>query len=344
MLILAHLDGNPTTFAGEDGLDRIIDARMQFGALGIQNTDRPFARRFCSPARRASGLTPSAVPSTGERWARRSHPVQSRCPTPLPAADPDWPLRPISPTAVRRAWRTVYALQNPPVVKADLAKVYRDGIDLLCGLLPPLRRRHQCAVRRRRPGRQGNGHQQPDGVRGPGAARRRPCCFRRRSGNEATPMPWRRRPPLWTSGRRTPSRRPACPGPGTTFTRTVLTPGAGIIPSCGSPPTAWTARCRPGTSMRRHGQDRPDLAGLLPPLRRLAVRGAERRRVLRPASMTSTASRPPPRPMLAAPPARYRHDGPADPISGGPVQSDRGGALPAMPPCAPGEFCLQHRS
>jgi len=128
-LTLAHLDGDPATFAGEDGLERIIDARLQFGAVGIQNTDGP-APTFLFPGTEGERTYTYGGSLEGDRWARRSHPVQAglahhyRLLIQVSRA-PDFPA------AVRRAWRTAYALQNPPVVRADLAKVYQDGVGLL---------------------------------------------------------------------------------------------------------------------------------------------------------------------------------------------------------------------
>ncbi len=128
-LTLAHLDGDPATFAGEDGLARLIDARLQFGAVGIQNTDSP-APTFLFPGTEGGRTYTYGGSFAGNRWAYRSHPVQVgvshhyRLLIQIGRA-PDFPA------AVRRAWRTVYTLQNPPVVWVDLAKVYRDGVGLL---------------------------------------------------------------------------------------------------------------------------------------------------------------------------------------------------------------------
>jgi len=136
-LTLAHLDGDPATFAGEDGLDRIVDARLQFGAVGIQNTDGP-APTFLFPGTEGGRTYTYGASLGGNRWAYRSHPVQAgvvhhyRLLIQVGRA-PDFPA------AVRRAWRTAYALQNPPVVRADLAKVYRDGVSLLGAYTHPYR-------------------------------------------------------------------------------------------------------------------------------------------------------------------------------------------------------------
>lgn len=134
-LTLAHLGGDPATFAGEDGLDRIVDARLQFGALGIQNTAAP-APTFLFPGTEGERTYTYGGSLEGNRWAYRSHPVRVgvahhyRLLIQVGRA-PDFPA------ALRRAWRTAYALQNPPVIRADLAKVYRDGVGLLNAVAHP---------------------------------------------------------------------------------------------------------------------------------------------------------------------------------------------------------------
>lgn len=128
-LVLAHLGGVPTTFAGEDGMARIIDARMQFGALGILHGDRP-APVFQFPGTEGERTYTYGASRQGNRWTYRSHPVQAgfshryRLLLQISRA-PDFPA------ALRHAWRTVYALQNPPIARVDLRKVYQDGIALL---------------------------------------------------------------------------------------------------------------------------------------------------------------------------------------------------------------------
>ncbi|MBV9852015.1 MAG: hypothetical protein JO250_20305, partial [Armatimonadetes bacterium] len=126
---LAHLGGDPATFAGEDGLDRIIDARMQFGAVGITNTDGP-APTFLFPGTEGERTYIYGGSLQENRWAYRSHPVQAgfsqRYRLLLQVGrTADFPA------AVRGAWRTVYDLQHPPVIPCDLAKVYRDSMALL---------------------------------------------------------------------------------------------------------------------------------------------------------------------------------------------------------------------
>lgn len=128
-LTLTHLGGDPTTFAGEDGLGRLTDARLQFGSVGITNTDGP-APTFLFPGTEGARTYTYGSPPIGDRWAYRSHPVRVGVPHSYrlliqAGRAPDFP------TALRRAWRTAYTLQDPPVIKVDLAKVHQDGVGLL---------------------------------------------------------------------------------------------------------------------------------------------------------------------------------------------------------------------
>ena len=128
-LSLAHLDGVPTTFAGEDGRGRIIDARLGFGSLGILNTENP-SPVFQFPGTEGERTYIQGSSLEGNRWAYRSHPVQAGFSQQYRlliqfGRTPDFPA------AARRTWRMVYGLQNPLVAHVDLAKVYRDGIGLL---------------------------------------------------------------------------------------------------------------------------------------------------------------------------------------------------------------------
>lgn len=134
-LTLAHLGGSPATFAGEDGLARIVDARMQFGALGFVNTDRP-TPAFLFPGTEGERTYTFGGSKERNRWAFRSHPVRVDVPHQYQLLI-QLSRTPTFPAAVRQSWRTVYALQKPPVIKANLAKVYGDSMSLLAAYTHP---------------------------------------------------------------------------------------------------------------------------------------------------------------------------------------------------------------
>ncbi|BDI34312.1 hypothetical protein CCAX7_63630 [Capsulimonas corticalis] len=134
-LAIAHLDGVPTTFAGEDGLSRIIDARMQFGALGVRNEARP-EPAFVFPGTEGERSYIAGPAVDGKRWAYRSHPVAAGVAHRYRlliqvGRTPDFPA------AVRRTWRTVYDLYRPPVIRVDLNKCYKDGMEALSAYIRP---------------------------------------------------------------------------------------------------------------------------------------------------------------------------------------------------------------
>ena len=145
-LLLAHLGGIPATFAGEKGIDRIVDARMQFGSLGLVNTRSP-SPIFLFPGTEGErsyfggsvfgGSAQNNSARTG-RWAYRSHPVRIGVPHSYRllislSRTPDFPA------AVRRTWRMACALAAPPVVPVPLGKVYKDSMDLLAAVTHPYR-------------------------------------------------------------------------------------------------------------------------------------------------------------------------------------------------------------
>lgn len=134
-LVLAHEGGVPETFVGEDGLDRLIDARIQFGSLGVLNQGSP-QPVFQFPGTEGERTYTYGGSLNGNRWAYRSHPVLRGIAHHyrlliLLQDTPDFP------GAVRESWRTVYARQNPPIIPVDLTKVYRDSISLLAAYIHP---------------------------------------------------------------------------------------------------------------------------------------------------------------------------------------------------------------
>jgi hypothetical protein len=134
-LSLVHRQPNGASFTGENFAKRIVDSRMQFGSVGV------LSGAGSSPAGRLE-VALQFPGSEGSRtyicchadWANRSHPVQ-------PDFEHSYQVRltldPGGPShsyggAVRAAWREAFAEAAPQLpVHADMAKVYRSGIDLL---------------------------------------------------------------------------------------------------------------------------------------------------------------------------------------------------------------------
>jgi len=134
-LTLAHLDPDGATIPGDDGLNRIIDSRLQFGSLGLINTSKPSPVFLFPGTEGERTYTYGASPDRG-RWTPRSHPVEIGVPHTYKL------LIRLSqtqsyPAAVGEAWRAMYNLNKPPVIRADMAKVYKDSMELLDGYIRP---------------------------------------------------------------------------------------------------------------------------------------------------------------------------------------------------------------
>ena len=140
-LSLLHAGADPQSFLGDDGQKRITDARLQFGSPGI-------VRRGVTPQSSALGVAFWFPGTEGERtylggrstengrYAPRSHPIRAgvlhRYQLLLKLSQtPDFA------SAMQRSWRTAYAAYDPPIVAANLDKVYRDSMNLLNAVCQP---------------------------------------------------------------------------------------------------------------------------------------------------------------------------------------------------------------
>jgi hypothetical protein len=73
-LSLLHAEANPTTFTSDTGVARVIDERLQFGALGISRHTTT-SLTFLFPG--SEGQRNHVQRSASNRWAWRSHPVKA---------------------------------------------------------------------------------------------------------------------------------------------------------------------------------------------------------------------------------------------------------------------------
>lgn len=135
-LTLMHLGGKPTTFTGENRQARIIDDRMQFGSLGLINTDRP-SPVFLFPGTEGERTSLGGSSTEKGRWAYRCHPVEVGVPH---AYTLRIELRRTEdfPDAVRQAWRAAYSEAAPPTLNVTLDKVYQESIRLLSRYCQPV--------------------------------------------------------------------------------------------------------------------------------------------------------------------------------------------------------------
>ncbi len=123
-----HRDADGATFKSEGGLNRVIDGRMLFASLGMENTGRPLVGiLFPGSEGERTGVAGYAA---GKRWALRSHPVskgftQSYRMAFRISTEPDFP------TALRTTWTAYRSIQKPARYACDLAAVYGQQIGIL---------------------------------------------------------------------------------------------------------------------------------------------------------------------------------------------------------------------
>lgn len=124
---LTHVQADPTTFAGDQGPDRVIDERLQFGSLGVIRHDR-LALAFMFPG--SEGEKTRAPGAKKKGWALRSHPVRAgflhryrlMLSATTTAAYRD---------AVEHAWKQAFARYQPKLRRVDLPRACAGLIETL---------------------------------------------------------------------------------------------------------------------------------------------------------------------------------------------------------------------
>ncbi len=125
---VCHKDPDGSTFTGEDGLNRIIDGRMKFAAIGMQNNTNPLVGIvYPGSEGERTGIYGMADAS---RWALRSHPVTLNYTQNYSLAmrlyvESDFP------TAMKNAWSAFYNMFAPPLYSCNLTSVYNEQLALL---------------------------------------------------------------------------------------------------------------------------------------------------------------------------------------------------------------------
>ncbi|WP_407429502.1 hypothetical protein [Arcticibacter sp.] len=130
---LIHSNAFPRTFNKDFGLSRIVDERMQFGALGFSQLNEKNAITFMFPGSEGEKTYISARRIHGrenKQWALRSHPVKK-------VVSHRYQLivrfsnSKTYPQAVSEAWRTAYKAYDPIIHKENMQHVYQEEIKLL---------------------------------------------------------------------------------------------------------------------------------------------------------------------------------------------------------------------
>jgi hypothetical protein len=126
---VCHKDPDGSTFTGEDGLTRIIDDRMKFASIGMQNNTQPSVG-ILYPGSEGERTGIWGMSSNNNRWAYRNHPVRQGY-----AQDYSMAMRlyyePDFPTAMKNAWSAFYDMFNPTLYECNLNQIYLDQIGLL---------------------------------------------------------------------------------------------------------------------------------------------------------------------------------------------------------------------
>lgn len=123
-----HKDADGSTFKEEDGLSRVIDGRMKFASMGMQNNTRPLiGMLFPGTEGERTGIYGM---SATRRWAYRSNLVilnytqQYKMALSL-TSEPDYL------SAMKNTWARCYNISNPALYTCDLSQVYTDQIAIL---------------------------------------------------------------------------------------------------------------------------------------------------------------------------------------------------------------------
>jgi len=125
---LFHKDADGSTFAGEDGLARLIDGRMKFAAMGMQNNQQPLIG-ILYPGSEGERTGVFGM-SERRKWAYRNHPVSTGYTQDYKVLinlsfESDYR------SALQHTWNRYYEVQHPPLYKVDLLQVYQQQIQIL---------------------------------------------------------------------------------------------------------------------------------------------------------------------------------------------------------------------
>ncbi len=134
-LELERVGGIPTTIAQDAGNQRLIDARIQIGALGLLNVGN-LQVAFSFPGTEDERAVLGADTPPPRRFAPRSHPVEIGIAHNYTLYFEARPTASFA-AAVEQTTKTALARARPPLLRADLQQVYRAEMDLLDAVIRP---------------------------------------------------------------------------------------------------------------------------------------------------------------------------------------------------------------
>jgi len=134
-LVLERVGGNPTTFAAESGPTRLIDERLQVGAIGFLNAGHLEAA-FSFPGTEDERQVLGPGTPTGTRFEPRSHPIRTGV---RHTYSLHFGVLQTGSFArlVEQSMKASLARTPPPLLRADLDRVYRVSMDLLSTVTQP---------------------------------------------------------------------------------------------------------------------------------------------------------------------------------------------------------------
>lgn len=127
---MVHTDAYPESFYGETGVDRIVDARMQFGSLGFAETGE-HSFLFVFPGIEGEKTYTGRFPDGMQKgFSYRSHPVKEGV---KHAYRLSFGFQRVTdyPELVETVWKQAWAYYRPAVHKADVREAYKAGIEVL---------------------------------------------------------------------------------------------------------------------------------------------------------------------------------------------------------------------
>jgi hypothetical protein len=125
---VCHKNPDAATFTGEDGLNRVIDGRMKFASIGMQNKTQP-APGILFPGSEGERTGIYGMSST-TKWALRANPVtlgytQNYTLAMRLTYESDFPA------ALKNTWGTYYGMFNPALYNCNLTTIYNQQLGLL---------------------------------------------------------------------------------------------------------------------------------------------------------------------------------------------------------------------
>lgn len=127
---MIHLNANPETFYGENGVNRMVDERMQFGSLGFTETDS-HSILFVFPGIEGETTYVGRLPEQKRKgFAYRSHPVQAGLKHSY-ALTFGFNRTKNFPDLVETVWKQAWTKYAPAVHKVDVKDAYEASIEVL---------------------------------------------------------------------------------------------------------------------------------------------------------------------------------------------------------------------